>query len=969
MAIMKRVMVCVGLMAGFLTAPAWCDYKTVYTPQPGDAMQVHIFELANGLRIYLTENHEEPRFYSEIAVRAGSKHDPSETTGLAHYLEHLLFKGTQKMGTLDYAAEKPHLDRIQALYEQHYTEADPEKRKAIYAEINSEAQKSAQFAVPNEMDKLYKAMGGTGLNAHTWVEETVYRVNLPSNRLAQWAAIESERFVNPVFRLFHTELETVYEEKNRSMDNKDRAISEAVEKLLYKKHPYGQQTTLGEVEHLKRPSLVNIRNYFDTYYVPNNMAIAISGDIQIEPTIQLLDKAFGPWKPRDLPEPTTWVEAPIQDVERVTVQFQGEEYVLIGFRTVSQNHPDAEPLQLLDMILDNSVAGLINLNLNQRQLVRQAGSHPYQYNDYGAQYLHGVPKDGQTLEDVEKLLLEQVAMIKKGEFEDWIIPAIINDFKKSQKAQFESNEARVNMLRDSFLSFQSWEHTLGRIGRMEKLTKQDVVRVANEYFSGGYVVGYRRDAQHEVPKIEKPQIDPIAIDPTRASPFFHEIMAMPIQPLEPYFIEPGRDYQQASTQGGRAFTYVHNPFNDLFGLTLRVEKGSDHDNRLGIAAQLLNKAGAGALSAEDLKKEWYKLGSDFSLGVGDNETYINLSGLDENFNQSVDLMAELLRHPVADQATLDTLINIILISREDAKKQAPAISSALIEYNRHGKDSSYLRMLPSAEVKALNVAELFERVTQLTGYRFHVTYTGSLPAEAVMAKIDAAFPVSGTPLDPPAPVHYAVRTPEKTELLFFNKETAQSIVQIDSAGKRYDEALSAPAQLFNNYFGGGMGGLVFQEMREARALAYSVRGYYARAGRKGEEDLFAASLGTQNDKTPDALSAFMELIDTMPESPERFTNAKDSLMELYRSTRLGFREIPGAIRTWELLGLEPDPRKARYEFICSAGFDSVLDFYKANIQGKPKLISVVGDPSKFDLESIKTHGEIREVTLDEIFVN
>src|SRR5262245_32861006 len=158
---------------------ALAGVKRINQVNPKDPMAVQIYELANGLRVYLTENHETPRFDAQIAVRAGSKNDPPESTGLAHYLEHMLFKGTTRIGTLDYEKEKPHLDRILDLYERHFHETDPDKRKAIYADINQESQAAAQYEIPNEMDKLYKSMGEEGLNAHTYHEETVYQINLP----------------------------------------------------------------------------------------------------------------------------------------------------------------------------------------------------------------------------------------------------------------------------------------------------------------------------------------------------------------------------------------------------------------------------------------------------------------------------------------------------------------------------------------------------------------------------------------------------------------------------------------------------------------------------------------------------------------------------------------------------------------------------------------------------------------------
>jgi len=583
-------------------------YRRINSPNPEDPLAAQIYELDNGLQIFLTENHEEPRFYAEIAVRAGSKHDPADGTGLAHYLEHLLFKGNQNLGTLDYEAEKPHLDRIVELYEEHFQETDPARRAEIYAEINSEAQLAAQYAVPNEIDKLYNSMGGGGLNAHTWYEETVYKIGLPSNRLQQWAAIESDRFVDPVFRLFHTELETVYEEKNRTLDNGSRIIGTALDELLYKVHPYGQQPTIGTVDHLKNPSLVYIQNYFDTYYVPNNMGIFISGDIDPSETIALIAEKFGEWESKAVPEVGPWQEPALQGAERRTVQYPGEEQVQLAFRTAPNGSSDKEALILLDMILDNRTAGLINLNLNQQQLVSQAGSSPMFLNDYGSQSLFGVPKQDQSLEEVEQLLLQQIEIIKAGDFEEWIIPAIINDFLKNEKASLEFNTARVTMMRQSFIEGADWDYHIAEIDRMEQLTKQDVVDVANKYFGDDYVAVYRVDAQHEVPVVEKPQIDPVTIDPTRQSEFAARVLAMEVEEIEPVFVEADRDYRFVEFAPGVELYYAPNPLNDLFTFSIGIDVGTEADNKLGLAAALMDVAGTQSLSNEELQKEWYRMG-------------------------------------------------------------------------------------------------------------------------------------------------------------------------------------------------------------------------------------------------------------------------------------------------------------------------------------------------------------------------
>ena len=946
---------------------ALAGYTRINQPNPADPMAVEIYQLDNGLRIYLTENHESPRFEAQIVVRVGSKNDPPETTGLAHYLEHLLFKGTTHLGTTDYAKEQPHLDRITQLYEQHFRETNPEKRKQIYEEINKENQLASQYEVPNEMDKLYKAMGEEGLNAHTGREGTVFEVTLPSNRLEQWAVIESERFQHPVFRLFQPELEIVYEEKNRSLDNKDEIIFDAVNKLLFKQHPYGQQTTIGEVEHLKNPSLEHVMDFYKKYYVPGNMAIAISGDIHSREAIKLIDKYFSAWKPEPVPPRKTWEEKPLAGAERVTVKYKAEEYALLAFRTPGQNDADIPALKVVDMVLDNATAGLINLNLNQQQQVRQAGAGPELNNDYSTEYLWGIPKKDQSLKEVEDLLMQQIEMVRKGAFDDWIIPAIINDFKKTRKTQLESDGGRVGLMQEAFLNGQDWDFAVGEIARMEKLTKADVVRAANKYFSGGYVAGYRVDEQQDVPKIEKPRIDKIKIDPTRQSEFFKQVMAMKVMPIEPVWVRPGKDYRKEKAPDGVEFYYVKNPLNDLFALTISVDIGTRHDNRLSVAAQLLDKSGTKRFSGEDLKKEWYKLGTDFAIGTGDNETTISISGLDENFAASWALLMEVLQEPAADTETLEELKKIILVRREDAKKDFSTITRAVGQFNRYGAEAPFLKALPNDAIEKLSTAELHDLIKNLLHYRHVVTYTGSLPPGKVR-EIVRQHSVAGPLQEPPPYKFLQVAAPAESRVYFFNKEQAQAQVRIEFADGQVNEANMPPVQLFNDYFGGGMAGIVFQELREARALAYSVGAVYGNGGRKGEQNIMTGSIGCQADKTPEALEAFLDLFEKLPVSPERFADTRDSIISRYRTGKLGFREILWAVRSWERLEVPVDPRKARFEKIQRLGLNDVLQFDKEHLQGRPKLISIVGDKNKIDLEKIKKDGAITELELKDIFV-
>ncbi|ALO45579.1 M16 family metallopeptidase [Pseudohongiella spirulinae] len=950
--------------------PERAQYTRIYPPNPDDPLGAHIFELNNGLRVYLSRNPEEPRFYAEIAVRAGSKHDPADATGLAHYLEHLLFKGNTELGTLDFEAEKVYLDQIVELYERHFNSTDPAERAEIYAQINATAQQAAEYAIPNEFDKLYSSMGASGLNAHTWHEETVYKVGLPANRLAQWAAIESDRFINPVFRLFHTELEVVYEEKNRTLDNRDRISYYALADLLYKNHPYGQQTTIGDAEHLKNPSLVYIQEYFDTYYVPNNMAIFISGDIDIDQTIQLIADNFSRWQAKPLPPAQSWDEEPIADIERVTVTYPGQEEVQMAFRTVPNGHADKEALMLLDMILDNRTAGLINLNLNQRQRVQAAGSSPEFHNDYGSQRLWGVPREGQTLEEVEGLLLEQLEIIKRGEFEDWILPAIVNDFKAMDKRALESNTARVAAMRQAFLQHSDWNTAINQIRRLERVTKQDVIDVANKYFtSNNYVAVHRLNGPADIPPVEKPQIDPIQVDPSRQSEYAAAILAMPYDDIEPRFLQAGVDYQIAEFSTQVPLYYARNQLNDLFTFSINIDVGTEEYDLLSLVSALIDKAGTPDYPAEELQKQWYRLGSNFSFNVGANEMSISISGMDPQFEESLALMLSLLRDPQSDEQTLRELKSTILQSRRDQRENPQAISQALYLFNRYGDESPMLRTMSSAQIQAVELDQLLEIIPQLLGYRHTLSYTGSMPLSRVNDILARHHQLPEQLNEPPAHRNQFARQIAENEIYLIHRETAQAQVRIEFPDELYDESLTVPASLYNSYFGSGMSSVVFQELREARALAYSAAARYAQGSRTDSETLMLGVIGTQNDKAVDALQAFVDLIDNMPQSAERFNDALGSQINLYRTSTASARQIPGMVRSWERLGMSGDPRPQRFEQLQQMSFEDVLQFQRNRVADRPKLISIVGDTSRMDIESLEQLGTVRELRVDDVFVD
>ena len=353
----------IGLLLFGMSATAK-DYK--YETVPGDLMQTRIYTLDNGLKVYLSVNKEKPRIQTFIAVRTGSKNDPAETTGLAHYLEHLMFKGTMQFGTNNPVAEGPLLNDIEQRYEEYRTITDPELRRQKYHEIDSVSQLAAKYFIPNEYDKLMAAIGAEGTNAYTSLDVTCYTEDIPSNEVENWAKIQSDRFQNMVIRGFHTELEAVYEEYNIGLSSDQRKLFTALTAMLFPNHPYGTQTTIGTQEHLKNPSITNIKNYFNKWYVPNNCAVCMSGDLDMDKTIAIIDKYFAGWKPgADVRQPVFPALPPLNAPRDTTVIGQEAEQIWLGWRAEKAQSLQTDTLSLLGEVLSNGKAGLIDLNLVQ----------------------------------------------------------------------------------------------------------------------------------------------------------------------------------------------------------------------------------------------------------------------------------------------------------------------------------------------------------------------------------------------------------------------------------------------------------------------------------------------------------------------------------------------------------------------------------------------------------------------------
>lgn len=958
----------IGAIA-FLQSCSGHSYETV----PGDPLNTRIYTLDNGLKVYMTVNKDEPRVQTYIAVRVGGKNDPAETTGLAHYFEHLMFKGTTHFGTQNYEAEKPLLDQIEKQFEIYRTTTDSLQRRAIYATIDSLSQEASKYAIPNEYDKLMSAIGATGTNAYTSYDVTCYTENIPSNEIDNWAKIQADRFKNCVIRGFHTELETVYEEYNMSLTNDMRKVIEGTFNSLFPHHPYGTQTILGTQDHLKNPSITNIKNYYKQWYVPNNMAICLSGDLDPEQAIATIDKYFGDMKPNpNLPKLEVKPEEPINQPIKRDVTGLEAEMVTLGWRIPAAASADADLAQVVSLTLYNGQAGLIDLDITQQQKALGAYCFPYQLADCGAFFMAGQPKAGQSLDEVKDLLLAEVNKLRRGDFDEKLLQANINNFKLGQMQAMDSNEGRADWYVNSFVNGTSWSDEVTQLDRLSKLTKEDVMAFADKYLSdSSYVVVYKHQGidpnQH---KIDKPTITPIAMNRDTSSTFLREMQAaaQAVKPIEPAFLDYSKDLSVSEPKPGLQAIYKQNTSNDVFQLMYIYDLGSVNDKLLGTAGEYLNFLGTSDMTAEEVRSEFYRLACGFSVSSGAERSYITLSGLNENMPQAVALLEKLLNDAQVDKDAYNRLVENTLKQRTDDKSSQWANFNCLTAYMVWGAKNPTNNVPTEKELRSLDPQKLIDCLRNLSTYKHRVAYYGPSSQEDFLALLDKEHKTAETLKDLPESVSREMtQTPETTVYIAPYNAKQIYMLQYSNDGRKFDPTVENGRRLYNEYFGGGMNAIVFQEMRESRSLAYTATAGLRAPGKKDFDYCYQTFIATQNDKMADATTAFNEIINDMPISQQAFDLARNGYIARLRTDRIIKSDVIWSYINAQDLGLTTDYRISLYDFLQNATMQDVIDFQQKWVKGRTYHYGILGDKRQLDMKALKKIGPVVELTPEQIF--
>jgi predicted Zn-dependent peptidase len=944
----------------------------IFSTQLPDPLQVKEFKLSNGLTVWLNEDHSQPQVFGAVVVKAGAKDSPN--TGIAHYFEHMMFKGTDKIGTINYPAEKVLLDAIVAKYDELSFTKDEKERLRIQTEINQLNIQAAGYIIPNEFNRLISRYGGTLLNAGTSYDYTVYFNTFSPSYIAQWAELYSERLLNPVFRMFQTELETVYEEKNMYRDTIVRDAMEKVLERFFYPHPYAYPI-LGSSQYLKNPRLSEMMDFFDTYYVASNMGLILSGDFDMETCLPILEAAFSRIRDKKVPQLRKDELPPFHGEEKFQVRLpiplvKGAAF---GFRGVPANHPDQVALNIVTGLLNNSNAtGYFDQLIVNRKLMA-AMTLNESFNDAGFLGIMVVPKlVFQTLANAKELVWKEIERIKNGDFSEEMFNSLKLEQKRKYVSRLEDINSRSEMMITLFSQGKSWHSYLEEIERINELTQKDVIATAQKYFTDNYLYVTKVTGKYPKDNLPKPNLQPVI--PRNAdvsSDYARQLEKMPVKEVRPRFLNFEKDTRSISLAPLAKLYASPNAVNDIFTLNIFFGTGKTECPELLQLTSYLPLLGVKDLSFEEFRGKLQTLGSTLLFEARNDCFVIKVSGFDTNFNQTTALVSSFMQHVKAENKKMKKLVDEEKVSKKTFYKSTDNLAHALLEKVKNGEKSSYLNKLSLQDIKKLKGNDLLHVFRQIQRTACDITYCGALPPEEVAAclkeliNLDSITEASHSPgyrplIDYDEPAVHFCDVPDASQSIIY------SYVK---GGGLADEASRHAARLFSGYFGGDMSSLMFQEIREFRSLAYRASGQYALLplplqDKPGE---FVAMLSTQNDKTIDALSVLDELIHEMPVKTERLPAVKQSLVNHLSNDYPSFRKIPGRIASLVREGYLSDPNKKLIACLSQMEMTDIIRFYEQNIKNRPVIYTIVGNSRKIDMNKLSTFGKITKVKKEDLY--
>ena len=930
-------------------------------------LKVKNTKLDNGLTVVMCEDHSSPQAYGAVYVHAGSKNDPLEATGMAHYFEHIMFKGTDKIGTINWEAEKVYLDSIDIMYDKLHETTDLDERAAIQQKINELSLASTEYAIPNEVDVILTKMGGEGLNAGTAYDQTMYFNSFPANQIGKWMDVYVERFRYPVFRLFQSELETVYEEKNMYGDEPIEAFKDYMFKEIFGEHPYGRPV-IGLTEHLKNPQTSRMREFFNTYYVANNMTLILVGDFDIDEIEPMVAEKFGTWRSGEIPAQPEFTLPEFNGPTIKEVRLTPVKMGVLAWKGVKVSDPDYLPLSIACSLFSNGETGIMDKDMLDGNIM-MAMLMPLSLEDHGANIIMYVPKlIGQSHEEAEEYIFSSLNKLKNGEFSDDLFEAIRTNMLKEREQELESLGSLANLFLELEMRGMTYDEYLAETERINSITKEEIVKIANKYFGKDYLDIRSKMGFPEKDKVDKPNWKAIEAKNTDAkSEFAKMIEAEEVPEVTPQVIEFGKDVEITKVNDCFTMFSTKNPYNDIFNLCITHNYGTIDNPDLSRAVSYWDLQGTEKMSFEELSLELQKLGAVITLSTNQSNCNVIIEGFEKDFDRILALCEEKLYNPGNDEKKKDILYEGEKMEEETMKEDASEWAQAVRQYALYGEKSGYLAQTPLKQWMKRSGKDLLNEINTALNYSGEVTFIGNIDNQKVIEGLKKHNLVKNDVIKAEKKFKSEKKYTENQVFFAHNKKFRQSNIFMYVPSEILSQEDKAVCQVFNKYFGTDMYSIVFQEVREFRSLGYTAYSYFMYDYLNRKPGNLFTYLGTQSDKTNEGIDVLRGLVTDMPERIEKFNASKDALIMSRASDYVGFRSIPTTVSSWVEQGYDHDPRIETTNIIKKTEYKDVYDFYKKFVADRPIVIMMSGNKKQFDLKALEKYGTIKEVKYKEIF--
>ena len=949
---------------------ACCSYQS--QAEDLNALKVKEYRLENGLTVWLNEDHSQPKVFGAVVVKAGAKDCPD--TGIAHYFEHMMFKGTDRIGTLDYESEKVLLDSIAMKYDELAMTEDTAARARLQKEINELSIRSSEYVIPNEFNRLINRFGGSGLNAATSYDATIYFNTFSPQYMVQWAEINSERLINPVFRLFQSELETVYEEKNMYGDFIGGQVMDTLMARYFGPHPYAYPI-IGSTKNLKNPRLTEMHKFFEDYYVASNMALILSGDFDAQQVMPILEKAFSRIRSGNAPKQEKVMLPPFNGRETMKVKFPIPfiKAMGLGFRGVSANHEDQVALNIAVNLLNNANGtGYLDKLMVEHKLMGALAINE-SMNEAGILAVAIMPKLLiQSYSSAEKMVWDEINRVKNGDFSDEMFNSLKLEQKRQYASSLENIDSRATVMMNLFSQGKSWNDYLNEVARIESITKEDVVRVAQKYFSNNYLCVTKSTGKYPKDNLPKPAFSPVVPrNADASSSYAKQLEKIPEQQVAPRIIDFEKDVKTSKLTPLVTLYTTPNPLNDIFTLNISYGIGALEQPELMQLTNYLQLLGTESLSFEQFRSRLQSIGSTLAFDVTPDAFVMKVTGFDNHIDETMELVGDFIRHAKADDKKLRQIVDDAKVSEKAFFKSGDNVASALLEQVKYGDQSRYLRKLSLSQIKKLKGKDLLAVYGKVRSVQCDLHYCGTLPVEKVIGTIRQHLPLERTTVASNSPYYRELKQYDRPTVFFIDMpDMAQSIVYGYVKGDPVDDKASRHAsRLFSVYFGGDMSSLMFQEIREFRSFAYRTSGRYQlpNHAHKGTAGSFTAMLSTQSDKTLDALSVLDSLIREMPLKPERVEAVKQTLVNRINNDYPPFRNLSEKVASARMEGFDHDPAEEFLRDIATMDMQDIIRFYREQICGRPVVYVIAGNRKRIDMKKLAEYGTIVKVKKKEIY--